>query len=128
MRAAAVVFLPPRLVQEEHRWNVGLQRQLPCAAQGLGWFFSVGRVRAGQGNERLNALYLLARSAALVLLALIPLAVFSRPLLGAVTAAMLAVQLIDGGIGLYSKSRPKTAGPLFMALLHAVCLWRLAPL
>lgn len=101
-----------------------------CSA-GLGLVFSVGRVRAGQGNERLNALYLLARSAALVLLvllALIPLAVYSRPLLGAVTAAMLAVQLIDGGIGLYSKSRPKTAGPLFMALLHAVCLWRLAPL
>ncbi len=92
-----------------------------CSA-GLGLAFSAGRVRAGQGNERLNALYLLARSAALVLLALIPLAVYSRPLLGAV------VQLIDGGIGLYSKSRPKTAGPLFMALLHAVCLWRLAPL
>ena len=66
-----------------------------CSA-GLGLVFSAGRVRAGQGNERLNALYLLARSAALVLLALIPLAVYSRPLLGAVTAAMLAVQLIDG--------------------------------
>ena len=98
-----------------------------CSA-GLGLVFSVGRVRAGQGNERLTALYLLARSAALVLLALIPLAVYSRPLLGAVTAAMLAVQLIDGGIGPDSKSRPKTTGPLFMALLHAVCLWRLAPL
>lgn len=93
-----------------------------------GFFGRQGPGRAGQGNECLNALYLLARSAALVLLALIPLAVYSRPLLGAVTAAMLAVQLIDGGIGLYSKSRPKTAGPLFMALLHAVCLWRLAPL
>ncbi len=88
----------------------------------LGLLFSIGALRNGRGTEKENALYMFARSAALVFIAVIPLCVKESGLLVVITGAMLIVQIIDGLIGIYIKSRMRTIGPFIMAACHIACL------
>lgn len=89
----------------------------------LGLLFSIQAVRASEKINRLNALYMLARSTAIVLMAVIPLCVKTSGFLIVITGAMLIIQIIDGIAGIYIKNRMRTIGPFIMAFLHAVCLF-----
>jgi len=88
----------------------------------LGLLFSIGALRIGQGREKENALYMFARSVALVFIAVIPLCVEASGLLAVITGAMLIVQIIDGIMGIYIKSRMRTMGPFIMATFQIACL------
>lgn len=85
--------------------------------------FSVQAVRAGKDVERTNALYMFARSAALLCAAVVPLVVGSDNFLLLITGIMLIVQMIDGFAGIYIKNPMRTVGPFVMACLHAGCLF-----
>lgn len=93
---------------------------LISAALGVG--FSIGAVKKEKADKRLNSLYMLARSLALLFIAAIPLFMEAERLLLVITAAMLIVQLVDGFAGIYIKNRMRTFGPLIMAALHMICL------
>lgn len=93
---------------------------LISAVFGVG--FSIGAVVKGKDIEKENALYMFARSLVLVGIALIPVCTKANQILIIVTAAMLLLQVIDGGIGIRIKSRMRTVGPFIMAICHAVCL------
>lgn len=88
----------------------------------LGLVFSFHTVRTSKGTAKANALYLLTRSIALVLISATPVLLQSLDVLIAITCAMLIVQTIDGAIGIYMKNRFRTIGPFVMAFLHAACL------
>ena len=70
----------------------------------LGLVFSFHTVRTSKGTAKANALYLLTRSIALVLISATPVLLQSLDVLIAITCAMLIVQTIDGAIGIYEKS------------------------
>lgn len=89
----------------------------------LGATFSIHATVAGKNREKENALYMLARSIAIVWVAVMALIIHSTPLLVAITSAMLVIQIVDGIIGLYIKNPIRTIGPFIMALLHAICLY-----
>ena len=89
----------------------------------LGLVFSFYTVKGSKSAEKTNALYLLARSIALVLIAAIPVCMQCPDILIIITTAMLIIQILDGVIGMYMKNRFRTIGPFIMALLHAACLW-----
>ena len=76
----------------------------------------------GKNTERENALYMFARSAAIVCVSVLTLLFKSNMLLMVITIAMLIIQAIDCAIGFYIKNRMKTFGPLIMALAHVVCV------
>lgn len=88
----------------------------------LGVCFSMGAVITEKGNSRTNALYMLARSLALMCAAVIPISRNAPSILFVVTAAMLIVQIVDCIIGIIIKSKMCTVGPFIMAVCHAVCL------
>lgn len=88
----------------------------------LGVGFSIGAVIAEKETSRTNALYMFARSLALACVAIIPVCRTAPTILMVVTAAMLIVQTTDCMIGILIKSKTRTAGPLIMAVCHAVCL------
>lgn len=100
----------------------GVTAAVTAASAFLGVVFSLGAVRREQGPARSNALYMLARSLGLFLLAAVPCLFHSSMLLTAVTGAMLLVKAVDGLVGLGRKSLLRTMGPFLMALLHGVCL------
>lgn len=89
----------------------------------LGTAFSIGAVVKGRGKDRENALYMFARSLALVGIALIPVFMEVNEILILITGAMLLIQVIDGCIGIAIKSRMRTVGPFIMAAGHAICLF-----
>ena len=89
----------------------------------LGAKFSIHATVAGKNKEKEHALYKLARSIAIVWVAVMALIIHSTPLLVAITSAMLVIQIVDGIIGLYIKNPISTIGPFIMALLHAICLY-----
>lgn len=89
----------------------------------LGTAFSIGAVVRGKGKDRENALYMFARSLALVGIALIPVFMEVNEILILITGAMLLIQVIDGCIGIAIKSRMRTVGPFIMAAGHAICLF-----
>lgn len=89
----------------------------------LGTVFSIGAVVKGKGKDRENALYMFARSLALVGIALVPVFMEVNEILILITGAMLLIQVIDGCIGIAIKSRMRTAGPFIMAAGHAICLF-----
>lgn len=92
---------------------------------GLGLIFAIAECKKAGEKEKLNAIYNLARSAALVFLTVIPLIERSFEILIAVTAAMLIVQIIDGVAGMYVKRFSRVWGPFFMAFTHAICIFLL---
>lgn len=89
----------------------------------LGTAFSIGAVVKGKGKNRETALYMFARSLALVGIALIPVFMEVNEILLLITGAMLLIQIIDGCIGIAIKSRMRTIGPFIMAAGHAICLF-----
>lgn len=89
----------------------------------FGLVFAILAVRKGKAEERTNALYMMARSLALVTISVIPIYSKNEFILVTITAAMLIVQIIDGIAGVYIKERMRTAGPFIMAVLHGICLW-----
>lgn len=92
----------------------------------LGLCFSIQALIAEKRRvPRTNAQYMLARSIALACIAAIPVFTDAPDILGAVTVAMLIVQIIDGIIGIIIKNKIRTAGPFIMAACHAVCLFML---
>ena len=88
----------------------------------LGLLFSIGAVTIGKNAERENALYMFARSAAVVCAAVLTLLFKSNILLMVVTSVMLIIQAIDCAVGFYIKNRMRTIGPFIMALMHAGCM------
>lgn len=88
----------------------------------LGIGFSIGAIAKETGKNKENALYMLARSIALMVIAVIPVCMEVKNILILITAAMLIVQIIDGLIGIYIKDKMRTGGPFVMALFHAISL------
>ena len=70
----------------------------------LGLVFSIYSVRKDTDEAKTNALYMLARSLALVLISAIPLCRKNSGFLWLVTLAMLIAQLADGIVGIYKKA------------------------
>lgn len=89
----------------------------------LSLLFSVLFAHRGRGGERINALYMAIRSAALFGLALVPFFVPSVPILAAAAGAMLVTQLLDAVLGACLRRPVNTLGPLLLAALHGACLF-----
>ena len=98
---------------------------ITLVSAGLGLAFSLAYVVRGTDTARVNALYWAARSAALLGMAVLPCILISSALLGAVTGAMLLVQLLDGVIGLVRGRVLNAVGPFALAALHALSLFLL---
>lgn len=88
----------------------------------LGLAFSIYAIKGSKNQEKMNALYMFARSVAIVFLSIIPFFQDSDALLFIITSSMFIIQVIDCIVGIYIKSRMRTVGPLVMAVLHGICL------
>lgn len=88
----------------------------------LGVGFSIGAIVGEKGKHKENALYMFARSIALLGIAIIPICIEAKNLLIIITSAMLIVQVIDVFIGIYIKDKMRTGGPFMMAACHAISL------
>jgi hypothetical protein len=94
------------------------------AAISLG--FTVASVRRESGAARIPALYTLARSIALFVVAIIALFLGSIAFVAAVALAMVILQLVDAGIGVSTRNRGATIGPAVIGLLNlAALIWML---
>ena len=89
---------------------------------GVSFGFSVAAVRRGAGEGRTSALYTLARSGALLVIAIGSLFVNSLGVVAAVAGAMIVVQAADAVIGAVTRSRMTMIGPLVLAVLNAAAL------
>ncbi|WP_448006706.1 hypothetical protein [Agromyces bauzanensis] len=103
-----------------------------CAAvtvisAGVSFGYAVAGLRAAGGESRSGYQYAFARSAALLVVAVVALPAGSAPLLVAIAIAMTLVQAIDAIVGSILHDHVKTIGPAVTALLNAACLvWLLA--
>lgn len=88
----------------------------------LGLAFSIYAIRNSDNQEKTNALYMFARSVAIVFISIIPFFRGSGVLLFIITSSMLIIQVIDGIVGIYIQNRMRTVGPFIMAVLHAICI------
>lgn len=88
----------------------------------LGLVFSIYAIKSSKNQEKTNALYMFARSIAIVFLSIIPFFRDADVLLFIITSSMFIIQVIDGIVGIYIKNRMRTVGPLIMAVLHGICL------
>jgi hypothetical protein len=89
--------------------------------------YSVAGLRAGNGSERLPSSYALARSAALVVVALAAPVTGNLGFIAAAAVAMICVQALDAIIGGKGRDRLKTIGPAITAIANAAALiWALA--
>ena len=88
----------------------------------LGFLYSLRGVRNCKGGNDKAFSYMDARSFALLILAVIPMAERSVSALVLITFSMMIVQVIDSVIGITEKSLARTLGPFIMALCHLVCL------
>lgn len=88
----------------------------------LGLAFSIYAIKSSKNQEKTNALYMFARSIAIVFLSIIPFFRDSDVLLFIITSSMFIIQVLDGIVGIYIKSRMRTVGPFIMAVLHGICL------
>lgn len=88
----------------------------------LGLAFSIYAIKNSDNQEKTNALYMFARSMAILFISVIPFFQRSDVLLRIITSSMLIIQVIDCIVGIYIKNRMRTVGPSIMAVLHAICL------
>ena len=88
----------------------------------LGLAFSIYAIKNSESQEKTNALYMFARSIAIVFLSITPFFRDADVLLFIITSSMFIIQVIDGIVGIYIKNRMRTVGPLIMAVLHGICL------
>lgn len=95
---------------------------ITLVSAGLGVGFSITAILEKTGKNKQNAMYMFARSLALLGIAFMPIFIESVKILIMITGAMLVVQVIDGGIGIVIKSRMRTVGPFIMAAFHLLCL------
>lgn len=102
--------------------NCYITAVLTLISAAMGVLFSIAFIRKEKGNSRTNALYMFARSLALLISAIIPFFINSIQILSIVTAAMGIVQIVDGFIGIAIKNRIQTFGPFMLAVYHNICL------
>lgn len=88
----------------------------------LGVAFSINAVGKETDARRTSALYMLARSLALMIVAIIPICYETKNILVIITIAMLIVQIVDCFVGIYIKHRMRIIGPFIMAVAHIICL------
>lgn len=88
--------------------------------------YAIAGLRSSADDARPPSMYALARSAALVVVAVIGLFCSSEAFVAAVAVAMILVQGIDAVIGAVISDRLKTIGPAFTAAANAAALiWML---
>lgn len=84
--------------------------------------FSVAAVRRGTGAARTSALYTLARSVAILIVAIGALFVNSLGVVAAVAGIMVVTQAADAVIGIVTRNRPATVGPVVLAIVNLAAL------
>ncbi len=83
--------------------------------------------RAASAESRVPSMYALARSVALVVVAVIGLFSASVAFVAAAALAMIIVQGLDAVIGVFIRDRVKTIGPAITSLVNvAALIWMLA--
>lgn len=103
-----------------------------CAALSLvsasvSFGYAAAGARVAVDAARPPALYALARSTALVAVAIIAIFSGATPFVAAVAVAMIFVQTLDALIGASIRDRIKTVGPALTAAANAAALvWLLA--
>ncbi|MDP9028090.1 MAG: hypothetical protein M3N46_11185 [Actinomycetota bacterium] len=94
---------------------------------GVSFAFSVAAARRGAGAARTSALYTLARSGAILVVAVGSLFVHSLGVVAAVAGIMIVTQAADAVIGVVTRNRAATVGPIVFAVMNAAALvWLLA--
>ena len=88
----------------------------------LGVAFSIYAIKNSENQEKTNALYMFARSIAILFISIIPFFRGSDVLLFIITSSMLIIQVIDFVVGIYIKNRIRIVGPFIMVVLHGICL------
>ena len=89
---------------------------------GVSFGFSVAAVRRGSGEGRTSALYTLARSGAILVVAIGSLFVHSLGVVAAVAGIMVITQGADAVIGVVTRNRAATIGPVVLAVVNAAAL------
>jgi hypothetical protein len=84
--------------------------------------FSIAAVVIKEGDARTLALYAGARSLALAMISVVPIASGSAAWLVASAVGMIIVQSCDAAIGVTIKDRLKTIGPAATAIINLVAL------
>ena len=74
----------------------------------LGLAFSIYAIKNSKNQEKMNALYMFARSVAIVFISIIPFFRGSGELLFIITSPIFIIQVIDCIVGIYIKSRIST--------------------
>jgi hypothetical protein len=90
------------------------------ALVGLG--YSVAAVVSALDQARVNAMYALSRSVALVAAVLVPIFSQTRSSLLTIALAMVIVQTLDAVVGARIHDRLKTFGPASLAVVNLVAL------
>lgn len=84
--------------------------------------FSVAAVRRGSGAARTSALYTLARSGAIMVVAIGALFVHSLGVVAAVAGIMTLTQAADAVVGIVTRNRAATVGPVVLAVVNLAAL------
>lgn len=84
--------------------------------------FAANGLRAATRESRTSSMYALARSVALVVVAIVGLTSFSIGFEAAAALSMILVQGFDAVIGAVISDRVKTLGPAITALVNAAAL------
>ena len=97
---------------------------ISLVSAGVSFGFSIAAVRRGAGASaaRTSALYTLARSGAILIVAVGSLFVHSLGVVAAVAGIMVLTQAADAVIGIVTRNRPATVGPLVLAAVNAAAL------
>jgi hypothetical protein len=95
---------------------------LTIVSAGVSLGYSVVGLRAAEGPERLPSSYALARSVALVVVALVAPFTGSLGFIAAAAVGMVCVQALDAVIGGVQRDRLKTIGPAITAVANAIAL------
>jgi hypothetical protein len=99
---------------------------LTIVSAGVSLGYAVAGFRAANGPERLPSSYALARSVALVVVAVIAPVTGSLAFIAAAAIGMICVQALDAIVGGMNRDRPKTVGPALTAAANSAALvWAL---
>lgn len=85
-------------------------------------YFSLLAVRNSTGDTEVKALYVTARSVALLCISIVPFFIILKELVVITAVAMIIVQFFDGFIGIKIKDTPETVGPFGTAVVHSIAL------
>ncbi|GAA5230439.1 hypothetical protein [Arthrobacter cryoconiti] len=88
--------------------------------------YALAGFRSATVESRVPSMYALARSLALVLVAIVGLLSSSIPFVASAALAMIVVQGLDAVIGAHISDRLKTIGPAVVSVVNAaVLIWML---